>query len=1089
MKKLALMLLSVFTLSLAACGSSPTPTPSKKDFSGISFADESVTYDGAQHTIVAKGIPEGAVATYKDNGPFVDAGSYPMSVVVAQDGYNDWKGSATLTIQKATMSVVFEDSTITFDGEAHNIRATGYPEGSTVVYTPDQSYTNPGTYPIAVKITNKNYVDFEKTATLKIEEKEMTGVVFEDSTVTYDGEAHSIAATGYPEGATVEYNPQNPSFTDAGEYDIEVVISKTGYATFRKTATLTIEKAEMNVEFKDQSISYDGKGHTIEATGYPEGSTVTYTGEGPHTNAGEYVISVQIENKNYVTWTGSAKLTINKQADAKLVIEDVEGKSDNDLVDEWGKIMFFKDTGWVESASAAMNVAEETIPEKSGTQVVKVKTTHQGSSFKLTKAIQPGKGLLYDGFAIDVRKGTSNKQTIKLQYWLDNLPLPEEYSGYKKSYVTYTLTTDLADSWTHFEVPLNDAGWSFNGQTQITMAMALQLMGLSASQLPQYMTEACLLIVGAYIEGGPTAYTYFDNYELLPSCSQKVEELLINKVGGYTGKSAKGVDCRLDLNKDKAVIKTTALESNYVINLDATYAGNVVTLAGQISTKDIKFTGTITKNGEVITITKVEADSSIMPLASQIGNIVYNKFYVLDDFESYTETGVGYDQSHAESQKSGLRGAYYCDYYAGSGSSRMGGNNWMLMGSSDYLALETSKIHNGAKSGNFKLSTNQMRYTTFGLSDGSAVRVGNASKLSFFINPTVATTFKVRVYYYPHVTPSDQTSGDMTEYTFSSLTANEWKEYVMDINVNKDIYGISLIPGKVAGRLYIDDIRAYTDVSPDDHYVAPSPEAKLANGTYYYWSGAAASSFIMNVQDAGSNIFSMDSTESKGAFTKEIDGQKILFKDSQYAGQGLTLECSVVDEINFKVDEVTGQAASTYSGALKGKTFKYYEALNRTFESGVVGNSAYTDEWKVTKYSGSGWVDVTSPSMYYKSANGGKVMNVYAGWKTDYIYVLTPKTLMGPMTGFSIDLAAYWKADTIKVKISLLDNSGGATFVYGTSDAAAEVTQSTATQQEFKNITVSFGGVKFFKSIKIYVKNNINEDNFLYLDNFRSILG
>jgi len=975
MKKLSLVLLGVLTLTLAACNSSPTPV-AKKDFEGVSFVDEKVTYDGAEHTIVAKGIPDGAKATYKDNGPFVDVGSYPMSVTVAKDGYNDWKGSATLDIEKATMtSVVFEDDVIEYDGKGHTLVATGYPIGSNVTYTPSTQFTEPGSYDITVKVTNKNYVDFEDTATLTILPRVMTGITFEDkeveydgaehtitavgypagavvtydpstgftdvgtydisvtieangyvdyeetatltikkatmnvsfndseltydglehsieatgypegsvvtytpaepvytlpgeypisvkitnpnyedfeksvtltinpksmptitfddTEVTYDGESHTIVATGYPEGATVTYNPSTP-FVNAGEYDISVTVSMTGYTDFNKTAKLTINKAVMSPTFADQTIAYDGQSHTITATNVPDGSTEEYKNAGPHTNGGLYKIDVKITNPNYETYEGSANLLINQHPDKAFVIEDVEGKTDNDLVDEWGKIQFWGDSGWKDSSSAAMNVAEEQIPgNTTSKQVIRVKTTHQGSAFKLTKQISKAKkGILYDAFAIDVRRGTSNAQEVKLQYWLEDLPLPEEYKGYKTSYVTYKLSSNISDNWMHYEIPLDDSGWSFNGLTQVTMAQALQMMGLTAAELAQYMTSACILINGAYVSGGPTAYTYFDNFGLVPSCSAKQETALINKVGQYTGKNATDNHLVVDLKTDKAAFRTMNVKDELKVNFDVTYSGSVATMLYKNGSESLKVMYDIAANGEKLNFSKVEATTAFESYAPLFKDLNLKKVFVVDDFESVSETGVGYDKNNTEDKKSGLRGAYFSDYYSGNGStSRMGGNGWDLMGSTDYLYLETSKIHSGKNSGNFKLSTNQMRYTTFGLSDGSAKRIGSGNKLSFWINPSVATTLKVRAYYYPHVTPSDQTSGDMSETTFT-LTAGSWNEYIMDIKADKDLYGISLIPGKVAGRLYIDDIKLFTDVNPNEVYVEPS--ISLPEGDYYY---------------------------------------------------------------------------------------------------------------------------------------------------------------------------------------------------------------------------------------------------------------
>ena len=139
-----------------------------------------------------------------------------------------------------------------------------------------------------------------------------TNIVFNDVTIDYDGNEHTIVATGIPADASVTYTNEGP-FVLPGKYDIGVKVEKEGYLTYEDTATLTINALTFtNVVFNDLTIDYDGKEHTIVATGVPAGASVTYTNEGPYTNAGEYTISVSVSAQGYNTYTKTAKLTINK---------------------------------------------------------------------------------------------------------------------------------------------------------------------------------------------------------------------------------------------------------------------------------------------------------------------------------------------------------------------------------------------------------------------------------------------------------------------------------------------------------------------------------------------------------------------------------------------------------------------------------------------------------------------------------------------------------------------------------------------------------------------------------------------------------
>lgn len=152
-------------------------TPSLLDFEGLSFNNETFTYDGTEKSIVVEGAPADAVISYIDNKK-IDAGSYRATVSVSKDGYNTWTGSATLTINQAQLGdFTFENKTFEYDGQPHSITCSGnVPKGESVVYSGGEnnlnSATNVGSYIITVKIGGKNYVQKTLTATLKIKSTE-----------------------------------------------------------------------------------------------------------------------------------------------------------------------------------------------------------------------------------------------------------------------------------------------------------------------------------------------------------------------------------------------------------------------------------------------------------------------------------------------------------------------------------------------------------------------------------------------------------------------------------------------------------------------------------------------------------------------------------------------------------------------------------------------------------------------------------------------------------------------------------------------------------------------------------------------------
>ena len=293
------------------------------DMSAVVFADKTVTYNGSAQSILATNLPDGVTASYENND-MTDVGEYTVTVnFVGSTNYNDIPSdTAKLIITKATYdmsAVVFEDKTVAYNGSAQSILATNLPNGITATYQGNEQIIV-GEYTITVNfVGNANYNDIpSQTATLTIIKGtyDMSGVVFADKTVVYNGTAFSIEATNLPSGVSVTYVGNGN--TVVGEYTITAKFTGNEYynAIADMTATLTIEKATYDmsaVVFADKTVTYNGSAFSIEATNLPTGVTASYENNGK-TNAGEYVVTaIFTGNGNYNEIPNkTATLTINK---------------------------------------------------------------------------------------------------------------------------------------------------------------------------------------------------------------------------------------------------------------------------------------------------------------------------------------------------------------------------------------------------------------------------------------------------------------------------------------------------------------------------------------------------------------------------------------------------------------------------------------------------------------------------------------------------------------------------------------------------------------------------------------------------------
>ncbi|MBQ3454421.1 MAG: hypothetical protein IJG25_06090, partial [Thermoguttaceae bacterium] len=321
-----------------------------------------VTFDGAEYVYngQARSIAvSGALATdtvlYSTDGvtytaalpEFTNAGGYTIYAKVSRANYEDWTGSAELTITPAALTVSFTVADKVYDGTTDatvsGYTLTGLVAGDDVTVTVNSANfadKNAGTdkevtilYTLggadlgnyAVTVADADGVITRRTLTLEdvtVGEKIYDGttdlditigavegiVPGEDVTVTAVGELPSAEPGTYE--VTVTFGLEGD---DAGNYDVPEPI----------TVTVTVEPAVIaDVTFDDASFVYNGQARSIAVSGALATDTVLYSTDGvtytaalpEFTNAGDYTIYAKVSRANYEDWTGSATLTITPAA-------------------------------------------------------------------------------------------------------------------------------------------------------------------------------------------------------------------------------------------------------------------------------------------------------------------------------------------------------------------------------------------------------------------------------------------------------------------------------------------------------------------------------------------------------------------------------------------------------------------------------------------------------------------------------------------------------------------------------------------------------------------------------------------------------
>lgn len=336
-----------------------TMTITAEEYEGITLENVTVTYDGREHVLELSGdVPDGATVTYEIDGEAgngaTDAGTYQVTAYI--DGgtnYEDAELTATLTITPREIKVRAENQSKVF--------GTGDPAltySSTPELIGDDTFEggldreegeDVGSYAITQGnlSLSDNYTVIFEPATLTVTQRQITGIIFENTSFTYDGTEHRLALVGdLPAGASVTY--ENNGRTNVGNQTVRAVIDGNGqYADKVLEATLTVLPATRTLDFPPLSDRTYGDANFDAGASTNSGETLSYTSSEPGVaevtsdgeitiiSAGETTITVTVpENANYTNRPQVGRtLTVRKASQTIALDGPAEADRDAGSID------------------------------------------------------------------------------------------------------------------------------------------------------------------------------------------------------------------------------------------------------------------------------------------------------------------------------------------------------------------------------------------------------------------------------------------------------------------------------------------------------------------------------------------------------------------------------------------------------------------------------------------------------------------------------------------------------------------------------------------------------------------------------------
>lgn len=412
---------------------------------------------------------------------------------------------------------------------------------------------------------------------------------------------------------------------------------------------------------------------------------------------------------------------------------------------------------------------------------------------------------------------------------------------------------------------------------------------------------------GAVIESISITYSCEDGYA-------------VSKLNGsYTGIGSDNYTYQLTFNNGNVNYKT--LNKLNETNLNGTVALSSAT-AGTCTFGSQTYSFNLSEDGYQLTNTGVSG--------ADMQAINFNRVYEVENFESYSSTGTGWDSSHAGAQytASGMRAHYLADFYNSTSSYIQSplGSDWRLMGTTNYNVFSSNKGRNESKAGAFKGNPNKLRYVSMNSVYGVAQAIGKGTTMSFFAkgaytSDTLETQSTANAKLKLYAFYSYNGVNSRTEYEFTIPAGSKWTEYTMGLDSSKIYYGFGFYcENSATTYTLVDDIKIYT------HSPNVVPPINYPTGTFVIEKSVRPLITTFNVAIAISIGTEENHLVAMSVGNHDAEPSNFTYDKSQNKFSMSTSAQVEINNSNYSVGTVTGTydmqnrrlTDVTCSGSIKG---------------------------------------------------------------------------------------------------------------------------------------------------------------------------
>ena len=678
------------------------------------------------------------------------------------------------------------------------------------------------------------------------------------------------------------------------------------------------------------------------------------------------------------------------------------------------------------------------------------------------------------------------------------------------SHVINVPSNDYVD----YVIPFDSPAWALWGEAGKSMVEVAEWIGFHQDDVINYLTSIEFFFKGSDGAGGQKYFSLLDDVSFVtlenPSLVIDADVELLDK---YSAKTFNDKTFILDI-ADSGAATARIIDLPHPIEIvgNVTTSGKEVTFTSNDSGATLTYTGKLVDGGQSIEF--VSASSNEPAIASEIDEMNFLEVQTVDNYEQYTEDGQAYCEKYPDKDaRYGCRGAYYSEYYKGSGYTEWGGNGWSLLGGEYGDQLKLKNDGQGHESNNYLCMKNSasfaMRYMQWGLYDGSAEKQSfRGSTLSFWARTNGRIpSFKVTMYSQsrPRNGTQDSNMRRLEVTDASEAQIDEWTHYELELNPNLTYYGFMITMEKNNSSdtyLYIDDVEVYS-ASPYAKYISPY---HVPTGVTYYGRGlGGVNTSIEIIDETNANLMIpgfnqvIPATYVKDDYrvTFDINGLATYVADISLDQKTLTYVsssstntsiASLLSNLNMKL---TNYAENAETYIENGSTIYYeHEDVEQSGARGAYYIDLHNGGNKTSPVGGEGWqLPSSASSLSINTANkvdGKQSLSLQSNKNGDMrfmqweLYKGTAKEITGVDT-FSVYLKSNRNAAT-NIKLQVFKVKQVTTETQSGSDYVVEKTVNMTAKQDWTKFSVSLDANQKYYGFAIMIMTDNATTGVVYMD-------